>query len=82
MLLRLAALGALGYVGYKYLQKNGGLASLAPAASPGGSGDTGSARQATSGNEEPDLSDPHVAMAGGPLSNDAAVVHAGQLPAI
>jgi hypothetical protein len=31
---------------------------------------------------EPDLSDPQVALAGGPLSSEAAVVHAGDdLPA-
>jgi hypothetical protein len=72
MLLRLAALGALGYAGYKYLQKNGGLSSLA------GGGTSSGNRPAA----EPDLSDPHVAMAGGPLSNDATVVHPGEpLPA-
>ena len=72
MLLRLAALGALGYVGYKYLQNSGGLSQLTGR----GSGD------ASTGSAEPDLSDPHVAMAGGPLSNDATIVSGGEpLPA-
>ena len=77
MLLRLAALGALGYAGYKYLQKNGYLET--GNGTPGGIG--GSGRQESTGTE-PDLSDPHVAMPGGPLSSEAAVVHAGEpLPA-
>ena len=62
MLLKLAALGALGYAGYRYYQKN-----LA-----GGAGEAGRETSA------PDTSDPRVAMAGGPLSEDAAVVEEGQ----
>ena len=77
MLLKLAALGTLGYVGYKYLQKNGYLADMH---SPYVKSDFDHASKKNAG--EPDLSDPHVAMAGGPLSNDAAVIHAGEpLPA-
>jgi len=77
MLLKLAALGTLGYVGYKYLQKNGYLADMR---SPYVKSDFGDASEQNAG--EPDLSDPHVAMAGGPLSNDATVIHASEpLPA-
>ncbi len=77
MLLRLAALGALGYAGYKYLQKNGYLET----GSGSSVGTGGFGRQQSTGSE-PDLSDPHVAMPGGPLSSEAAVVHAGEpLPA-
>ena len=68
MLLKLAALGAIGYVGYKYLEKNGGLAKLTGSSS----------RPAGSGGAETDLVDPHLAVAGGPLSNEARVVHSGE----
>ncbi|MBV8913180.1 MAG: hypothetical protein JOZ05_09105 [Acetobacteraceae bacterium] len=72
MLLKLAALGTLAYVGYKYLEKNGGLSAITGA----GSGDASNAAA------EPDLSDPHVAIAGGPLSSDATLVSGGEpLPA-
>lgn len=71
MLLKLAALGAIGYVGYQYVQKNGGFANL----TSGGSG------EASTGVGALDRNDPHLAVAGGPLSDQAVVVHSGdQLP--
>lgn len=70
MLLKLAALGALGYAGYRYYQKN----------MDGRRNGTGAS--AATPSSAPDVSDPRVAMAGGPLSEQASVVEAGQpLPA-
>lgn len=66
MLLKLAALGALGYAGYRYYQKNTTSGRAAGGTTP----------------TAPDLSDPRVAMAGGPLSEQASVIEPGQpLPA-
>ena len=70
MLLKLAALGAIGYAGYKYLEKNGKLSSDNASGS-------NLRRQATSGSQ-PNLSDPQVALAGGPLSEQARVVESGR----
>jgi hypothetical protein len=72
MLLKLAALGAIGYVGYQYLQKNGGFANP----TSGGSG------EASTGVGALNRDDPHLAVAGGRLSDEAVVVHsADPLPA-
>ncbi len=70
MLLKLAALGAIGYAGYKYLEKNGKLSSDSGSGSNFG-------RQGASGSE-PNMSDPQVALAGGPLSEQARVVESGR----
>jgi hypothetical protein len=67
-MLKLAALGALGYVGYRYVQKNGGLSQLTG----------GGSRDASTGSAAPERSDPHLAVAGGPLSSDAAVAKSGK----
>jgi uncharacterized membrane protein YebE (DUF533 family) len=64
MILKLAALGAIGYAGYRYMEKNKGQ-------SPS------SNRQQSTGTDA-DVSDPQVALAGGPLSGEAALRHAGQ----
>ena len=70
MLLRLAALGAIGYAGYKYLgkhnQRNSDEATGSTSGPPQSQG------------SEPNLSDPQVALAGGPLSEQARVVESGQ----
>lgn len=66
MILKLAALGAIGYAGYSYFTKAKGNASSRR-----------SIYRNTNG-FEPDLSDPQVALAGGPLSTEAALRHAGQ----
>lgn len=67
MILKLAALGAIGYAGYNYFTKSRGAAS---------------SRSSTSSRGEAavNLSDPQVALAGGPLSNEAALIHARQPP--
>lgn len=75
-MLKMLALGALGYAGYRYFQKNQGNFKLST-----GGGSTG--RGATSGTQsytgtEPDVSDPQVALAGGPLSSEASLRHSGQ----
>jgi uncharacterized membrane protein YebE (DUF533 family) len=64
MLLRIAALGALGYAGYKYYQKNG----LDFGLDGGTSGEPATA------------SDPDIDVAGGPISGEATIVHAGEGP--
>lgn len=69
MLLRLAVLGGLGYAAYNYYNKNreqvdGALRKLTE-----GSGDS----DAGQNNESAEL-------AGGPLSSEARVVHAGEGP--
>ena len=70
MLLKLAALGALGYAGYRYYQQNmQGTPRTATAGTP--------SRQTNTG-QTPNVSDPQVALAGGPLSNEAAVMHRGE----
>jgi hypothetical protein len=71
MLLRLATFGALGYAAYNYYSKNreqvdGALRRLVPA--------SGGEEGATAGGGE------GVELAGGPLSGDAQVVHAGEGP--
>jgi len=63
VILKLAALGAIGYAGYHLYRTSKG---TAPSASTSQTG------------AEPNVSDPHVALAGGPLSSEAALRHAGQ----
>lgn len=66
MLWKLAALGALGYLAYNYYRKTM----------------VGGPRQTGVDESPPNVSDPRVALAGGPLSEQAMVVEAGQpLPA-
>ena len=64
MLLRLAALGALGYAGYKYYNQNRDQVD-------------GALRRLTQGGGG-GRSEHDVALAGGPLSSDASVVHSGE----
>jgi hypothetical protein len=66
MFLRLATLGALGYGAYTYYTKNRGQVDGAIRKFAGG-GARGNSRE----DDEPDL-------AGGPLSDDARLVHAGE----
>jgi hypothetical protein len=63
MLLRLVALGAAGYAGYKYLTRDG-LDDNVPLPDEG--------RQVPGENLD---AEPEVALAGGPLSREARVVH-------
>ena len=77
MLLRMATLGALGYAAYNYYTKNreqvdGTLRRLTQGASSGGSSQ-GSGANSAQGDQGVDL-------AGGPLSGNAQVVHAGEGP--
>jgi len=69
MLLRLAALGGLGYAAYTYYTKNreqvdGALRKLAEG----------------SGGDSEEQSGESAELAGGPLSSEARVVHAGEGP--
>jgi len=63
MIRKLAALGAIGYAGYHLYRTSKG---TAPSSSTSQTG------------TEPNVSDPQVALAGGPLSTEAALRHAGQ----
>lgn len=65
MLLRLVALGAAGYAGYKYLTQARAERAPYPA-------------QQAPGAHEPAAAAPDVAVAGGPLSGEATLIHKGE----
>ena len=69
MLLRLATLGALGYAAYNYYTKNREQVD-------------GALRKLTQGGQSPgsEQSGEGAELAGGPLSSDAKLVHAGEGP--
>lgn len=69
MLLRLAALGGLGYAAYNYYTKNREQVDGALRKFTQGGGKAGS-----------DQSSESAELAGGPLSGEAQVVHAGEGP--
>jgi hypothetical protein len=69
MLLRLATFGALGYAAYNYYNKNREQVDGTLRRLTNGGGDTGNS-QSGEGAE----------VAGGPLSSNAEVVHAGEGP--
>jgi uncharacterized membrane protein YebE (DUF533 family) len=66
-MLRLLALGALGYAGYKYYDKNRDQVD-------------GALRRFSQRNDTTSSMSDTPAMAGGPLSDQAQVVHAGEGP--
>jgi hypothetical protein len=68
MLLKLVALGAAGYAGYKYMMQ-GRRETYPPSPS---SPSSGNQPQAAAEDTDPE---PEVALAGGPLSSGATLVH-------
>ncbi|TCJ37272.1 hypothetical protein [Parafrankia sp. BMG5.11] len=67
MLLRMATLGALGYAAYNYYNKNREQVD-------------GTFRRLTQGGSASGRTGDNADLAGGPLSRDATVVHAGEGP--